>query len=276
MLAVAPKLDWSPEVLPLAFGALVLFIYGRRWARVRRSASPRSEHDAPIWRLLVFCLGVAVAELAVISPIDSLSQQLFAAHMVQHIMLLDVSPILAILGFTKVILRPITRTVNTVERRAGFFAGPVFAASAYIAVIWLWHIPAAYDYAVVHPPIHVLEHLSFMVVGSLYWWHVLSPIRARRRLTGLGPMAYMGSTKIALGVLGMGLAFAPVAIYSYYVHQPRVWGISPLTDQSLAGIIMAVEQTIVMGVALVWLFIKALEESERDQQRRERLEAASS
>ena len=275
MPAVAANLNWSLEPLPIAVAALALFIYVRRWIEVRRAPSSRAAHDAPVWRLAVFVLGVLVALLAVISPIDSLANQLFAAHMVQHILLLDVSPILAILGFTKVILRPITRTVHTVERRAGFFASPVFAAGAFIAVIWLWHLPAAYDFAVAHPPVHVLEHLSFMLVGALYWWHVLSPIRSRRRLTGLGPMAYMGSTKVALGVLGMGLAFAPVAIYGYYVHQPRVWGISPLTDQALAGIIMAVEQTIVMGVALVWLFIHALEESEREQQRRERLEAAA-
>ena len=75
---------------------------------------------------------------------------------------------------------------------------------------------------------------------------------------------------------GHGARVRPGRDLQLYVHQPRVWGISPLTDQALAGVIMAVEQTIVMGVALVWLFIHALEESEREQQRRERLEAASS
>lgn len=90
----------------------------------------------------------------------------------------------------------------------------------------------------------------------------------------MGPVAYMGSTKLFVGALGMGLAFAPVALYPYYAHHARVWGISALQDQSLAGIIMAIEQSLVMGIALVVLFVRMLAESEREQVRRERYEAA--
>ena len=135
-----------------------------------------------------------------------------------------------------------------------------------------WHIPAAYDLAVRHDAVHVLEHISFVLAGSLYWWHLLSPIRARLRLDGMGPVIYMASTKLFVGALGMGLAFAPSALYPYYVHHARVWGISAISDQSIAGLIMAVEQSMVMGVALVTLFVRALAESERAQQRRERYE----
>ena len=192
--------------------------------------------------------------------------------MVQHVLLLDLAPILGILGFTKVILRPVTRSVSDLERRAGLLAHPATAVVLYVGVIWVWHVPAAYDYAVTHPLVHLGEHLSFLLVGSLYWWHLLSPIRARMRLDGMGPIVYMLSTKLFVGALGMGLAFAPTALYAYYVHQPRVWGISAHDDQSIAGLIMAVEQSIVMGVALVFLFVRALAESERTQQREERYE----
>ena len=119
---------------------------------------------------------------------------------------------------------------------------------------------------------HVLEHTTFLFAGSLYWWHLLSPIRARMRLDGMGPVVYMASTKLFVGALGMGLAFAPSALYPYYAHHARVWGISALDDQAIAGLIMAVEQSLVMGVALVVLFVRALSESERAQQRRERYE----
>jgi acetyl/propionyl-CoA carboxylase alpha subunit len=112
-----------------------------------------------------------------------------------------------------------------------------------------------------------------VLAGSLYWWHLLSPIRARLRLDGMGPVVYMASTKLFVGALGMGLAFAPSALYPYYVHHVRVWGISAISDQSIAGLIMAVEQSMVMGIALVTLFVRALAESERAQQRRERYEA---
>jgi cytochrome c oxidase assembly factor CtaG len=90
----------------------------------------------------------------------------------------------------------------------------------------------------------------------------------------MGPVLYMTSTKLLVGALGMGLAFAPSTLYPFYADQGRVWGLSAADDQSLAGILMAVEQSLVMGVALVVLFIGALSESEREQRRRERYEAA--
>ncbi|HEX7609890.1 MAG TPA: cytochrome c oxidase assembly protein [Solirubrobacteraceae bacterium] len=269
---MSPDLSWTLSPGALIGSALLAGVYVRRWLHVRRGPSPRSAAEAPVWRMCCFLASVAVMLLALVSPIDALADQLFFAHMGQHILLLDIAPILAILGLTKVILRPVTRSVSELERRAGPLAHPAFAVFLYVGVIWAWHWPAAYDLAVRHSGVHVLEHLSFIVAGSLYWWHLLSPIRARLRLEGLGPVVYMASTKLFVGALGMGLAFAPSALYPYYVHQPRVWGISPLTDQGLAGLIMAVEQSIVMGVAIAVLFIRALTESERAQQRRERFE----
>jgi cytochrome c oxidase assembly factor CtaG len=228
-----------------------------------------------VWRLCCFIAALLSVLLALVSPIDALADQLLFSHMIQHVLLLDVVPILAILGFTKVLLRPLTRAVHDVERRAGPLAHPAFAVALYVAVIWAWHVPAAYDAAVRHAGVHVLEHLTFVIAGSLYWWHLLSPIRARRRLAGLGPVAYMASTKLLVGALGMGLAFAPSALYAYYAHHARVWGISALDDQAMAGLIMAVEQSIVMGTALAVLFVRALAESEREQERRERYDLAT-
>ena len=220
----------------------------------------------------VLLLGaVLLALAALISPIDALAEQLFFTHMIQHVLLLDLVPILAILGLTKVILRPLTRAVTSRAPR-GPARPPGLRGVAYVAVIWAWHIPAAYDLAVRHQLVHVLEHLSFVLAGSLYWWHLLSPIRARLRLDGMGPVVYMATTKLFVGALGMGLAFAPSALYPYYEHHARVWGISAHDDQAIAGLIMAVEQSLVMGVALVVLFMRALAESEREQQRRERYE----
>lgn len=207
------------------------------------------------------------------SPIDSLSDQLFFVHMVQHVLLLDIAAVLGILGLTKTMLRPLTRAVTRVERAAGPLAHPLFALALYVAVLWGWHVPAAYDLALRHGAIHIAEHISFLIAGGLYWWHLLSPIRGRLRLGGMGPVAYMVASKVTVGALGMGLAFAPKALYSYYTHQPRVWGIRPHLDQSIAGVEMAIEQSIVMGIVLAWLFIRMLRESEREQLRRERLEA---
>ena len=73
-----------------------------------------------------------------------------------------------------------------------------------------------YDAALRHSGVHVLEHLTFAAAGLLYWWHLLSPIRSRLRLGGMGPVLYMASTKIAVGLLGIVLAFAPSVIYDAY------------------------------------------------------------
>ncbi|MBA3807127.1 MAG: cytochrome c oxidase assembly protein [Solirubrobacterales bacterium] len=266
-------LSWTFSPGVLIGVAIVSGAYVRRWRAVRSGDSPRRESEAPVWRLCCFMASVAVVLVALVSPIDALADQLFFAHMIQHTLLLDLAPVLAILGLTKVILRPLTRAVSDLERRAGALAHPAFAVLLYVAVIWAWHVPAAYDFAVRHPLVHVLEHLSFVLVGSLYWWHLLSPIRARLRLDGMGPVIYMLSTKLFVGALGMGLAFAPSALYPYYEHHARVWGLSAHSDQSIAGLVMAVEQSLVMGVALAVLFMRALNESEQAQKRRERFEA---
>lgn len=269
---MSPNLSWTLSPGVLIGAALVLGVYVRRWRAVRLSGSPRAAAEAPVWRLCCFIGSILVTVIALISPIDALADQLFFAHMIQHMLLLDLAPILGILGLTKVILRPITRAVHDLERKAGPLAHPAFAVLLYIAAIWAWHVPAAYDLAVRHPLVHILEHVTFVLAGSLYWWHLLSPIRARLRLDGMGPIVYMASTKLFVGALGMGLAFAPSALYPYYVHHARVWGISAIEDQGIAGLIMAVEQSLVMGVAIVVLFVRALAESERRQQREERYE----
>jgi cytochrome c oxidase assembly factor CtaG len=208
--------------------------------------------------------------VALCSPVDRLAEQLFFMHMVQHLLLLDLAPILVLLGQTKVILRPLTRRLMRIEQAAGALAHPVFAIVLYVAVMAFWHVPALYDTALEHPVAHVLEHITFGLAGGLYWWHLLSPIRARRRLGGMGPVVYMLATKVLVGLLGIMLAFAPDAIYSFYERQPGYWGLSPGTDQAVGGLIMALEQSIVMGIALVFLFVRALGESERDEQRAER------
>jgi cytochrome c oxidase assembly factor CtaG len=92
------------------------------------------------------------------------------------------------------------------------------------------------------------------------------------RLSGLGPITYMGSTKLLVGLLGIVLAFAPASIYPFYAHHPHYWGLSPTEDQSMAGLLMALEQSIVMGIALVYVFVQMLTESEREAQRAERYE----
>ena len=259
-IAASPDASWSFVPGAIAVVAVLTVLYVRRWLQVKASVA----------RLVSFLSGMALVLIALVSPVDRLAEQLFFMHMTQHLLLIDLAPILVLLGLSKVILRPATRRLMRLEKAAGALAHPVFAIGLYVVVMWIWHIPALYDAALEYPVVHVLEHVLFSIAGGLYWWHLLSPIRARKRLGGMGPVMYMVSTKILVGLLGVGLAFAPSAIYDFYERQPGYWGLSPGTDQAIGGLIMATEQSIVMGVALAYLFVRALEESNRRNEREER------
>jgi putative membrane protein len=138
MSAVAPKIAWSFEPSVLLGVAALAILYVKGWRRARTDREPHP----PGWgRLLLFFAGLLAILAALVSPIDQLGEQLMVMHMLQHILLLDIAPILLILGLTKVLLRPVTRRMNAVERRAGYFAHPAFAVFAYVGFMWLWHIP---------------------------------------------------------------------------------------------------------------------------------------
>ena len=262
--AVSPDAAWSLSPGPIVLLGAATVAYVVRWRRVGESP----------WRLAVFLSGIASVAAALLSPIDVLGEQLFFMHMTQHLLLLDVAPILIILGLTRKLLRPVTRRLLAVERRAGPLGTPVFAITLYVTTMWVWHVPALYDGALEHALVHVAEHFSFAIAGGLYWWHVFSPIRSRHRLMGLGPAGYMASTKVFVGLLGIFLTFSGDAFYAFYERQPRFWGLSPGDDQAVGGAIMALEQMIVMGAAFAFLFVRMLAESEREEQRSERFAPA--
>ena len=267
---MSPPSDWSFDPRVLTGVAILTFLYLWGWRRARRPGMP---HPPGYGRLALFLSAMITVLGALVSPIDSVADELMVIHMVQHVLLLDIMPILLILSLTKGILRPVTRRLTRLEENAGFFAHPAFAVVFYCGMMWLWHVPAMYDLALRHENSwHILEHLCFSAAGTLYWWHLLSPIRGRMRLGGMGPVMYMVSTKLIVGGLGIVLAFSPHSIYSFYNGQPSWWGITPGEDQNMSGLLMALEQSIVMGTALAWLFVRMLGESEQEAQRRERFE----
>jgi putative membrane protein len=258
---------------PIVLIALASYVaaYARRWRASRAEGGARA---APAGRLVLWLIGVLCLFVALVSPVDALGEQLASAHMVQHLLLADLVPICLTLGLTKHILRPATRRIHRLERAAGPFGHPAFGVVAYVGAMWLWHVPALYEAALEHPFVHALEHLSFAAAGLLYWWHLLSPIRSRLRLGGLGPVLYMASTKLLVGFLGILLTFSPSLLYESYDVSGTRWGISPLDDQHVAGLLMALEQSIVMGIALACLFVRMLAESEEQDRRAERYGAA--
>ncbi len=265
--AVSVDTSWTLAPIVLLALAGYLGVYGARWRTARREGGARA---ASGWRLASWCGGILALLVALISPVDRLGEQLASIHMVQHLLVADVAAILLTLGLTRWILRPATRRIHRIERAAGPFASPWFGVVAYVGAMWLWHVPALYDAALRHAFVHTLEHVSFGAAGLLYWWHLLSPIRSRLRLGGMGPIAYMAITKLLVGFLGVALAFAPGLLFDSYDHPGTRWGLAAHDDQQVAGLIMALEQSIVMGIALAWLFARMLSESEEEEQRTER------
>jgi cytochrome c oxidase assembly factor CtaG len=271
-LGVALPVDASWTFAPIVLVALVAYVWVYAW-RWRISRAEGGARAAPVGRLVLWCGGVFSLFVALISPVDRLGEQFASVHMVQHLLIADVAPILLTLGLTKWILRPATRRIHRIERAAGPFGHPVFGVVAYVGAMWLWHIPAMYNAALRNGNVHVLEHLSFGAAGLLYWWHLLSPIRSRLRLGGMGPVLYMASTKILVGFLGVLLTFSPTLLYGFYdTHGATRWGLTALDDQHVAGLIMALEQSIVMGIALAYLFTRMLQEAEEKNLREEREE----
>jgi putative membrane protein len=267
---MAADTSWTFEPGAIVLIGTLGYVYVRRWRHLRAQGGLRGRREAPTGRLMSYLGGLLALVVALISPVDRLADQAFTLHMVQHLLLLDIAPIALICGLNKVILRPITRRLQRLEEAAGVLGHPVFAIVAYVGIMWAWHVPALYDAALSHSFIHVLEHVCFLSVGLLYWWHLLSPIRSRHRLSEMGAVVYMLSTRLFVGLLGIGLTFAPEPLYAFYKEQAPIWGLTAAEDESLAGGVMAFEQSVVMGIALVWLFVNALTASDAAERRAER------
>lgn len=267
-----PILHWSlsSALLPLAVYA---GIYAWRFHTVRRETGGRG---AGARQALAFAAGLVLMALAVASPLDGLGEDyLFSAHMVQHVILGDIAPLLVLLALSRVIMRPATRRLHRVERALGPLAHPVAFLVVGLGLVYLWHIPAMYQAALANPAVHALEHATFFTAGLAIWWPLIQPVPMRRRLVGLETLGYVGAAKAGLAFLGLFLTWSSTLAYPYYATVPRIWGLSPIADQNVGGAIMMIEQSTVLVVAFAVLFTRMLTQSEEDERRRERLEDAA-
>jgi cytochrome c oxidase assembly factor CtaG len=271
-MPLAGLYTWTLSPPILATIAIAGAAYAWRWRQLHGSTTPRTGHDS--WRAAAFTWGLVVVLIALVSPIDRLGEErLFSMHMVQHLLLADLAPILLLLGLSRAMLRPAVRRLRPVEEALGPVAHPAVALAAYVGLMWLWHVPAMYDLSLDHAWAHVLEHASFFTAGVAFWWYLIEPVPPRHRLRGPWSLAYLSAAKLLMGALGVVLAFAPDVSYDAYQQAPRTWGLSPLEDLNIGGVIMMVEQSIVLVIAFAIFFMRMLDRAERDQRTRERLEA---
>ena len=191
-------------------------------------------------QVFTFTLGVLALFLALHSPLHELSDNhLFFAHMVQHLVLILVVPPLLLAGTPPWLLRPFLRfpLVTPVARLVTF---PVTAFVMFNLVLVLWHFPEFYDLALERHNLHIVEHLMFLVAATVAWWPVLSPLPELPKLPYPLQMLYLFFQSLPMGFLGAILTFATHVVYEGYVADPRLWGISPLADQQMGGLIMKV------------------------------------
>jgi cytochrome c oxidase assembly factor CtaG len=269
---VTPRIVWLADPAVLAPLVLLAYIYVKRFREARAEAGGRGA--GPL-QAAAFAGAMLALLIALASPLDSLGEDyLFSAHMLQHVLLGDVAPLLLLLSLSRVIMRPLTRRLMRVERALGLLAHPATGLVLWLGLMYLWHIPALYDAALRHPGVHLLEHASFFAAGFCVWWPLIQPVPMRRRLTGMWPVAYIGTAKIGLAVLGLYLTWSTSVFYPYYETVPRIWGLTAVQDQNVGGAIMMLEQSLTFVCVLAFVFIRILSSSEADERRRERLEEA--
>jgi len=276
---VSPRIVWLADPAVLAPLALLAFVYARRFRQARVEAGgrrgPPGRQAGPL-QAAAFVGAMLALLIALASPLDGLGEDyLFSAHMLQHVLLGDVAPLLLLLSLSRVIMRPLTRRLTSVERALGSVAHPATGIGLWLGLMYLWHVPALYDAALRHPGVHLLEHISFFTAGVCVWWPLIQPVPMRRRLTGMWPLAYIGAAKFGLAALGLYLTWSTSVLYPYYETVPRIWGLSAIQDQNIGGAIMMVEQSLTFVIVLAAVFIRLLAGSEAEERRRERLEESA-
>ena len=232
-------LDFEALVLVPAL-ALAYVLAGRRFPAER-------------WRAACFAAGLLLILAAFVSPLHTLSlHYLLSAHLLQNVVLAEWAPALCVLG-----LSPAFAAAAARARVVRFLTHPFVALPLWLGTYFAWHVPAAYDAALRHPSslLHV-EHACYFVTGWLFWWSALQ--NEPHRLSGGTKAMYLFAAFVLASPLGLLLALIPRAIYDFYVHAPRLWGLSPLTDQQIGGAAMALEQAVVLFVASAYFFLRFL------------------
>jgi cytochrome c oxidase assembly factor CtaG len=200
-------------------------------------------HQASPWRIAAFASGVALLLATAVTPLEHLTFHVLTMHLLQNIVLAEWAPALLVLAVPAGVA---TRLVH-----------PATALALWLVTYFVWHIPPLYDAALRRPDslLH-LEHVSYLVAGALFWWALL-----RQPLSAGARTLYLFAAFVLASPIGLLLALLPDPAYDFYSgFEP--WELTALEDQRLAGLTMAVEQSIVLFALFVWSFFRFLAEEE--------------
>ncbi len=220
----------------------------------RRRYEPR--HRAQPWRVTAFLSGLGFIFLALNGPLHDLSDaQLFSAHMVQHLLLTLIAPPLLLIGTPAWMLRPLPG-IPGFATLGGALTRPLVACAVFNVVFAAWHLPLLYEQAMRSHGVHILAHLLFIGTAMLLWWPVLSPLTEWPRLAAPAQLLYLFLAGIPMGLIAALITLSDDVLYRFSRDAPFRWGLSPLADQRLGGVIMWVPGTLVFMVAMTIVYFR--------------------
>jgi putative membrane protein len=234
--------------------ALLIGAYAIPYALRARTLAARGR-PVPGWRIWCFAAGLVVLVLAVSPPVLDLADSRFAAHMAEHLLIADVAALLLVLGITGPLLAPVLR-IRTIDRLR-VLAHPVIAFALWAANLYLWHLAWAYEAALGHELVHVLQHVLFLAAGVNLWMPLFGPLPKPAWFGNAAQLAYIVAVRLIGAVLANVFIWSGTAFYGWY---------GDLADQSLAGAVMMVEESIVTVALFGWLFMKWMREGDERQE----------
>jgi cytochrome c oxidase assembly factor CtaG len=219
--------------------------------------------SVPVWRQVCFGAGLATLAIAPFSPLGHISEELVIAHMAEHLLIGDLASLLLVLGLTRSLLQPVLAI--PAFNRLQFLAHPAVAFPLWAFNLFLWHLPALYQDAYGTAPVHALEHASFLLFGCLMWMPVFGPLPKPTWFSAGWKVGYVIGVRFTGAILGNVLMWSGSVLYPIYAPGERYWGISPLADQSTAGVVMMIEGTFLILGVLAWVFFEVAREGEQRQ-----------
>jgi putative membrane protein len=253
-------------VIPLALSA---YWYAVGLTRIWRDAG--IGHGIRRWEAIAFWSGLLSLVVALISPLHAWGSMLFSAHMTQHETLMLLAAPLLILGKPMVGIlkglpagwaRDLVRSTSAIWwlRVWNGITNPMVAWLIHVVVLWAWHIPILFQATLKGNVVHALQHLSFLLSALLFWWAVMQG--PHRALNYGAAVLYMFTTALHSGALGALITFSRGVWYPAYASTAPVWGLSPLEDQQLGGLIMWIPACTLYIVAGLGLAVGSLRASE--------------
>ena len=238
------------ELLPLLAAAA---LYAKRSLTLAAKGRP-----VPLWRQICFAAGLLAITVATVSPLAHVAEELVIAHMVEHLMLGDVATLLLVLGLTGPLLQPILAI--PVFDRLRVLTHPLVAFPLWALNFYFWHIPVLYDAAYGGAFLHLVEHTSFIFFGCLMWMPIFGPLPKPSWFNAAWKVGYVIAVRFAGAILGNVLMWSGSVLYPKYAAGEAYWKISPLADQSTAGVVMMVEGTFLGLGLLAWVFFEVSRE----------------